>query len=374
MSRFAEALVGLTSEALVALDAEARILSWNHGATLVFGWSTEEARGREAGGLIAPEGREAMVRELITEASATGSACYEGVARTKSGDEIHVEAVVRVVPASGGIPGWIALTARDTTERTLLLREVFEQNLRLETTLDGLRAAEQSLTRAERFALAGQLAASVCHSLRNPLGAIRNGLYYVRKRVDPTADERLAAQLGIMEREIATGAKLIGDLLERVREPSIERAPTAVHTIVDDALGRVSGLDWVTLHNEVPGDLGLASVDAQLLARCVTNLVQNGVEAFADAAPTGRGGSVTITAARAGGRLELRVDDDGCGIPADILPRVTAPLFTTKADRPGAGLSIAENIVGRHGGELTVRARDGGGTTVAISIPEAFDP
>lgn len=372
MSRFAEALVGLTSEALIAMDDGARILSWNPGATLVFGWTRAEAIGREASE-FAPEGKEGLILDLIAEASATGSACYEGVARTKSGAEIHVECVVRVVPASDDKPAWIALTARDTTERTLLMREVFEQNLRLETTLDGLRAAEQSLTRAERFALAGQLAASVCHNLRSPLGAIKNGLYYVRKRVDATADERLAAQLAIMEREIATSARLIGDLLERVREPSIERAPSSVRALVDDALTRVSGLDWVTLQNEVPEDLELASVDAALLSRCVTNLAQNGVEAFADAAPTGRGGSVTITAARAGGRLELRVDDDGCGIPAGILPRVTAPLFTTKADRPGAGLSIAENIVGRHGGELTVRAREGGGTSVALSIPEAYD-
>jgi len=373
VSRYAEALVGLTSEALVALDAESRILSWNRGAALVFGWSQEEALGREAGSLIAPPGREGAVRELIAEASATGSASYEGVARTKAGAEIHVEAVVRIVPARGDAPGWIALTARDSTERTLLLREMFDQNLRLEKTLDGLRAAEQSLTRAERFALAGQLAASVCHNLRNPLGAIRNGLYYVRKRVDPTADERLTSQLSIMEKEIATSAKLIADLLDRVREPTLERAPTAIRALVDEATSRVVGLDWVAIHNEVPGDLELASVDAQLLGRCVTNLVQNGVEAFSEANPTGRGGAVTISAARVGGRLELRVDDDGCGIPTDVLPRVTSPLFTTKLNRPGAGLSIAENIVGRHGGELAVRVRDGGGTTVALSIPEAFD-
>lgn len=372
-ARIAETFHALTSEALVALDTDTRVVGWNRGASLVFGYTEEDVLGRELGAVILPGGSDQGVRTLVEEAGATGSAAFEGVARTKSCDEIHVEVVVRLVDATPEAPAWVALLVRDTTEKTLLVREMFDQNLRLERTLAGLRAAEQSLMRFERSALAGQLAASVCHNLRNPLGAIKNGLYYVRKRVDPTADERLADQLAIMEKEIATSAKLIADLLDRVREPALERAPTPIRALVDGATSRVIARDWVAIVNDVPEDLPPALVDAVLLERCVTNIVQNGVEAFDASAAAGRGGTVTVAALRDGRRLRLTVTDDGCGIAAEHLPRVTAPLFTTKADRAGAGLSISENIVGRHGGELVVEPRDGGGTRVTIGVPEAFD-
>ncbi|MFO0618254.1 MAG: ATP-binding protein [Polyangiaceae bacterium] len=369
---FADALVALTSEALVALDRDTRVLSWNRGATLVFGWDEGEVLGKEAGELVFAPGREGALRDLVAEASATGSAAFEGVARTKSGDEIHMEAVVRLVPPSADGPAWVALTARDTTERTLLLREVFDQNLKLERTLAGLRSAEQSLTRAERFALAGQLAASVCHNLRNPLGAIKNGLYYVRRRLEASSDERLAEQLALMDGEIAASARLVADLLERVHEPPLEIAPASVRDLVDAALARVIGFDWVVVTNEVSESTPPANVDAALLGQCVTNVVQNAVESFGAFEPGGRACSVAVSTECAGERLDLRVTDDGAGIDPALLPRVTAPLFTTKAGRPGAGLAIVEHIVGRHGGKLSIRPRDGGGTIVTISIPEAF--
>lgn len=372
-ARFAETFHALTSEALVAIDPETRVRGWNRGASLMFGHDEEDVLGRELGALVLPTGSETDVRALVEEAGATGSATSEWRARTKSGDEIHVEVVVRLVDATADAPAWVALIARDTTEKTLLVREVFDQNLRLERTLAGLRAAEQSLTRLERSALAGQLAASVCHNLRNPLGAIKNGLYYVRRRLDPSTDERLSDQLDIMEKEIATSAKLVADLLDRVREPALDRSPTSLRALVDGAVSRVVARDWVAILSDVPDDLPPATVDAALLERCLTNVLQNGVEAFDATAAAGRGGAVRVSARREGRRLVLTVTDDGCGIAPEHLSRVTAPLFTTKPDRAGAGLSISENIVGRHGGELRVESWLGEGTRVTVGVPEAFD-
>src|SRR5207248_4246332 len=109
----------------------------------------------------------------------------------------------------------------------------------------------------------------------------------------------------------------------------------------------------------------IALVDAAQLRQCLINLVRNAAEAVAAKG----GGKVTVRTRRAGDRVAIEVEDEGTGIPADVLPRLFDPFFSTKEGGSGIGLSLTQQIVKDHGGDLDVASTVGRGTTFTLTVP-----
>ena len=107
--------------------------------------------------------------------------------------------------------------------------------------------------------------------------------------------------------------------------------------------------------------------DARLLSRLLSNLVGNSVEALKG------GGAIRFSARPRGRRVELSVEDDGPGVPSEILPRLFDPYFSAKSGGTGLGLAIAKKIVEEHGGEIGAENRKSGGLVVRFDLPAA-DP
>ncbi|AGP41978.1 sensor histidine kinase [Sorangium cellulosum] len=236
-----------------------------------------------------------------------------------------------------------------------------------------LREAQESRLRVERLAAIGQLAASVGHELRNPLGAIRNAAYYLKKRLAGTelgADPRVAQFLDLMEKELLSCTRIIGDLLDFARERRLCRSACPLAPLVDDAMSVVEAPAHVRLVNQVPAALPVPSLDKDQFRQVLVNLIQNAAEAI----PAGREGRVVASARVCDGALVLTVEDDGAGIEREHLAKIFEPLFSTKLKGTGLGLAITAGIVRMHGGAIAVESAPGAGTTFIIRLPLAAAP
>jgi signal transduction histidine kinase len=243
-----------------------------------------------------------------------------------------------------------------------------EKSRELQRALDELESSQGALVRAEKLAAVGQLAASVGHELRNPLAAVRNANAYIAKKVkqQQNGDPRVEQFAQLVEKELDVCAKIIGDLLDFARERPLVLAPTPLRDLVEEAINLVPP-SKVQIVNAIAGDLPIPVVDKEQFRQVIINITQNAVEATGDHRDDGR---VTLRAEkRDGGMFRLVVEDDGPGIPEEVIAKMFEPLFTTKVKGTGLGLAIVSGIIKRHQGTISVHSKVGKGTRFTIDWP-----
>lgn len=221
---------------------------------------------------------------------------------------------------------------------------------------------------AERLATIGQLAASIGHELRNPLGIIESSLFLMRQRMKRAeiSDEHLDKHLGKIDVQVKNCTRTISNLLDLARN----KPPTLEHLRLRPFLEKLSeeaeASNKLEVEIDVPDALE-AHVDPFDLVHVVTNLLSNAVQAQPG------GARVWISARADRGGTELRVRDDGPGIPSDIRRRIFDALFTTKARGTGLGLALCRRIVDAHGGEMDLEDTPRG-ASFRLWFPERNDP
>lgn len=219
---------------------------------------------------------------------------------------------------------------------------------------------------AHRLASIGQVASGVAHEINNPLGVI---LGYVKLlRGDPTLAGR--DELEIIDDEVRQCQRIVGGLLDLARPLRLDEADVDLAELVRDAIERLheSGKsEGVRIEiDAAPASLVVRGDEARL-RQIVMNLLVNAVEASRDAAATPA--EVHVAWRRVGARAILEVVDRGPGIPADVLPRVFDPFFSTKARGHGLGLAIARTIARAHRGDIEIASTGGPGTRAALWLP-----
>ncbi|WP_437806984.1 sensor histidine kinase [Sorangium sp. So ce1078] len=237
----------------------------------------------------------------------------------------------------------------------------------------GLQSAQEARLRMEKLAAVGQLAASVGHDLRNPLGAVRNASHYLKKRLSATelgAEPRVAQFLAIIEKELVACNKIIGNLLDFARERRPLLSSCALRPLVDDAISVVEVPPHVRVENDVPAALPLVELDRDQFRQVLVNLIQNATEAI----PAKREGRVRVAASWGSDGLTLSVTDNGTGISAEMLAHIFEPLFSTKLKGTGLGLAISAGVVERHGGTIEATSEPSGGTTFVVRVPAREAP
>jgi signal transduction histidine kinase len=245
-----------------------------------------------------------------------------------------------------------------------------EKTIALDRALRELRESHEVMVRTEKLAAVGQLAASVGHELRNPLAAIRNANLYIAKRLrdpkSPPIDPKMAQFAGVIDDESAACTKIITDLLDFARERTPSLQPCPLRPLVDDAI-RLLPPHHVAIRNQVPETLPVPSIDKDQFRQILVNLLQNAVEAM----PADKNGAEVRVEAK-GGMPEpwcVTISDNGTGIPADKLPKIFEPLFTTKVKGTGLGLAVVANIIKTHKGTIRVESQEGRGTQFIIELP-----
>jgi signal transduction histidine kinase len=234
-----------------------------------------------------------------------------------------------------------------------------ELAIMLQTYREDLEAQK---ARTERLSTFGQVVASIGHELRNPLGVAESSVFLLEKRVgtDPGARkhlQRIGEQIGV-----ANG--IVSALLDLVRDRPMDPQPLALSEVVAAAVALVPHRESVVVEVRPLDGLRVLG-DAALLRQVLVNLVQNAVEACADA------GGVTVEARSVGGKVEISVEDTGHGLDASVKARLFEPLITTKPRGIGLGLALVKRITERHGGTIGHVAPPGGGARFVLTLPEA---
>jgi signal transduction histidine kinase len=272
------------------------------------------------------------------------------------------QGVLRVEPHGAIISGDTRAALEFLCEQlpgALDLCRLIEEKLRL----------ERELAERERLALVGQMAASISHNLKNPLGSMKTILQVQLE--NPELPESIRGETKMVLEEIGRLSTKLNQLLQFSR-PAVRGssaigscdAPAAVEEVAG-VLSHEAERRGVKMQIKVSGGSAMVAASADAVNDIVSNLVVNALEA----AP--RGGHVIVCAASHDGVCTLAVEDDGPGIPAVLQEKILQPFFTTKSQGTGLGLAIVARRVAEFGGKLDWESpvRNGSGTRFHVTLP-----
>jgi two-component system, NtrC family, sensor histidine kinase HydH len=228
-----------------------------------------------------------------------------------------------------------------------------------------IQRQQAELGRMEGLAAVGQMASAVAHSLRNPLSGIRSSAELLRLEypaVRPVPDEIIG--------EVDRLDQCVRELMDYALSDAVSVQRVEPLDVVRDALERQRGaLDRagvVVSIDDQRRNRRPVNVDPPMLGQAMASIVTNAIEALPG------GGSLNIVLSEPDSRHTLiSFTDSGCGIPANLLPRISEPFFTTKIHGLGLGLALARRIVERFNGTLDILSSEHGGAMLRISLATA---
>jgi len=404
MSELAKAaIIDIMIDGVTVADMQGRITDFNRAASEQFGYEKEEAIGKTPRELFIAEKDHPRFFEALEELlSGKPIEASDYLCKRKDGTEFPANVSLSLLRDTEGRPNAIVAVTRDITERKRMeqeirdkseqleaqneeLRSVNEElqateeevrasneelqatNEELQTANEELRETQEQLIRSEKLAAIGQLAGGVGHELRNPLGAIKNAVYYIKGKVTKSElgqkEPRVMEFLDIMDDEINSSNKIISDLLgfSRVGKPSM--SPTQINKVIGDTLSHTTIPDNIELTKKLDTDLPEVEIDPAQIQQVLVNMILNAVQTMPE------GGKLIIAAREKDKFLEVEVADTGGGIPQEAIDKIFDPLFTTKAKGIGLGLAVCKSIIDRHEGSIEVKSQVGRGTTFTIKLP-----
>ena len=237
--------------------------------------------------------------------------------------------------------------------------------IHIEETTDK-RRKEARLRRAESLASLTTLAAGVAHEIKNPLGSISIHVQLIRKAMGGCESPQVGRYLDIVNEEIERLNGIVVDFLFAVR-------PMNIAPINDDANALVGELaefmraeiehSGVTLDVKLDKNLPPIPFDRRFMKQALLNLVKNAVAAMPG------GGFLSLATKYNGDELRIVVSDTGIGIAENRIGKIFEPYYTTRENGTGLGLTLSYKIVKEHGGDITVRSKQGSGSQFTVTIP-----
>ncbi len=254
--------------------------------------------------------------------------------------------------------------------------EVGDLTRAFNTMVQDMRDSRERIDYLSRISAWQEFARRLAHEIKNPLTPIQLAVQEAHRsyRGEDERHRRMLEDMrAIVEEEIATLRRLVGEFSEFARLPEVHKAPEDLGVFVRDALDNPFRAD--EQEGEKPVQIEVETdavpipvmIDTMLLKRCLDNLVQNAVQAIRGSdRPSGR---VRVCVKRGPAEAWIEVRDDGPGVPVATRERVFDPYYTTKAEGTGLGLAIVKKIVLEHGGEISCRQAPEGGACFRISLP-----
>ncbi len=317
-----------------------------------------------------PEGHAALVRELVVPVLREGQ--IVAILGIGNKTQLYTEKDVEMV-------NYFADVAWEIAERKQAELQIanYAEHLAQEVSerTSELRDAQEQLVRQERLALMGQLAGSIGHELRNPLGVILNAVYFLKMVAQKDTSDKVKEYLTIIENEARTSDKIVTDLLDFTRLKSIDRETVSVSDLISETLERFPVPPSVEVVLEISPDLPKIYVDSQHMIQILRNLTVNASQAMASKIIAGlttgvsTTGKLTLSANVHDEMVRLNIQDTGVGIPPENLPKLFEPLFTTKIKGIGLGLAVSKKLIEANGGRIEVKSEAGVGSTFTIWMP-----
>jgi two-component system nitrogen regulation sensor histidine kinase NtrY len=248
--------------------------------------------------------------------------------------------------------------------------EITELTRAFNRMIEEVAQARDRLVYLEKVSGWQEFARRLAHEIKNPLTPLRLGFQEVRRRApagDPAFTRLVENMSEVVEEEIGALTRLVDQFSQFARLPDVQPAPVELRGFVTaflEAYNRFEPDAEVTV--ELPDAPVVARIDRVLMRRVLVNLVTNGIQASGK--PRAR---LTLGLAVRGERAELRVEDDGPGVPEALGERVFEPYYTTKSEGTGLGLAIVKKIVLQHDGIIALGKASAGGAAFFISLPVA---
>ena len=262
---------------------------------------------------------------------------------------------------------------REAREETDAWAQTLEA--RVEEKTRELKHAHEQVMQSEKMASIGKLAATVAHEINNPLAGILTYAKLLRKwldreRWDAQRRDEVRSSLELIESESRRCGDIVRNLLSFSRSAPMNLQWADLNQVVDRCLRLVqhqTELSNVQLQRQLAEDLPQVQCDPAQIEQLLLALMINAIEAMP------HGGNLWVRSRMVPqiGSVQLEVQDDGVGIPADILPNLFEPFFTTKerGHGVGLGLAISKGIVERHRGRIDVDSKPGQGTKFIVTLP-----
>ncbi|MFA5110528.1 MAG: ATP-binding protein [Desulfobaccales bacterium] len=340
-------LVQASMDGIIVNDMLGNVLIFNDGAARILGYEPEEVIGKLKVYKLYPNQAAHEIKRLIYDPGHGGAGILENY-------ETHV-----LHKDGTPIPIWLSarLLHEDSREVGIVgyFRDLRERH-RLET----------AVLRNERLATLGKMVARISHEIKNPLVTI--GGFAGQLRRTAGLPEEARRKLTLIYQEVqrlekfladmstfskgAPTQKVVGDLPALIRE---------VAELMDDSLQERG----VTFRLETRTEIPPFAFDPGQIRQVLINLFKNALEAMDD------GGELRVQAEPRGDHLVLTITDMGRGIPADQMPNLFTPFFTTKQGGTGLGLAIVQGLITQHQGDISLDSKMGGGTTCTIRLPLA---
>jgi signal transduction histidine kinase len=322
-----------------------------------------------------------------------------------------------------GVIGWISITRKEAggfadkdvellqtfadqaviaIQNVELFEEVQARTRELSQSLDDLRSAQDRLVQTEKLASLGQLTAGIAHEIKNPLNFVNNFSALSVELTDELRDvlkqetltgkgrDELDELIGLLQNNLGKVVQhgkradsIVKNMLLHSREGSGEHRSADINAIVEDSLNlayhgaRAERSDFaITLRHDLDPHAGAAELYPQEITRALLNLISNGFYAATRRkVESGKEGFEPVLSASTrnlGTTVEIRIRDNGTGIPAEAKEKIFVPFFTTKPTGEGTGLGLSmthDIIVKQHGGQIAVETEPGAFTEFIITLP-----
>ncbi len=337
----AENILATMPDSLILADVKAKILRVNERLANFVGYEKEELIGKSITKLCI-ENEEKNCANLIEELAIKKIIRNRELTfQSKSGTKLNVFFSGSIVKSKMERDIGIVCIIHDITD---------------------MKKMEEKLVKTEKLASIGELAGQIGHDLRNPLAGIKNGIYLIRKKDNPLAEAKKEEVFGWIEDAIEDSNRIITSLVDYSSELNLRPEQCTPKSLVLYALSNIKVPDHLSIINNTTDDIKMF-LDVQSMEKVFTSIIKNAMEASPEK------GIIKIQSMLKGQNIEISFTDSGIGISESILPKLFAPLVTTKAKGMGMSLAICKRIVEAHGGKIGVESAVGKGTTFTIYLP-----
>ncbi|MEJ2723639.1 MAG: PAS domain S-box protein [Deltaproteobacteria bacterium] len=337
-------ILDTATNAILSIDEDHNLILFNNAAQQIFKYARKEILGKNLNFLIPAQSGdhyEYVRRFLENRESDLIGKTINLTALRKTGEEFPIELSLSYMEMEGRVTF------------TAIIRDVSEE-----------KQLERKLLQSERLAAVGQAVAHVAHELKNPLMIIGGFTGQIRKSI---SNDRDLNKLDMILEEVARLERLVAGLGDFTKTYKLVKRQADVNSVISDVMKIISELyprDKYGFRIFLSDGLAEIFCDPDKLKQVFINVISNGFEAMAD------GGIMTVSSRRTREGIEVRITDEGVGIPESSLAHIFEPFYTTRKRGSGLGLPISYKIVEAHGGEIMAVSAPGRGTTFVIRLPE----
>jgi two-component system, NtrC family, sensor kinase len=278
-----------------------------------------------------------------------------------------------------------------------LYHKVGHRTIQLRKSLEDLKSTQSQLIQSEKMASLGELTAGIAHEIQNPLNFVNNFSEVNTELIEELQEERnkenrdlknedeLLSVLRENEQKINHHGKradaIVKGMLQHSRTSSSQKEPTDINALADEyvrlsyhGMRAKDKLFNATLQKDLDETIGKINVIPKDIGRVLLNLFNNAFYALAEKKKLQKDAyepTISVSTKRLNDKIELRVKDNGSGIPQKNLDKIFQPFFTTKptGQGTGLGLSLSYDIIKAHGGEIKVETTENEGTDFKITLP-----